>query len=84
MDVLPTLAFIHRHQLIHRDLKPSNLIRRKDGALVVIDFGAVKHFSGVSETRTLALGTPGYMAPEQSAGHPRLNSDLYGLGRVIN
>lgn len=82
VDVLPTLAFIHRHQLIHRDLKPSNLIRRKDGALVVIDFGAVKHFSEVSTDKTLALGTPGYMAPEQSAGHPRLNSDLYALGMI--
>ena len=82
VDVLPTLAFIHRHQLIHRDLKPSNLIRRKDGALVVIDFGAVKHFSDVNEAKTLALGTPGYMAPEQSAGHPRLNSDLYALGMI--
>ncbi|MGA0198363.1 MAG: CHASE2 domain-containing protein [Prochlorotrichaceae cyanobacterium] len=82
LEVLPTLRFIHRHQLIHRDLKPSNLIRRADGALVVIDFGAVKHFSEVGEDKTLALGTPGYMAPEQTAGLPRLNSDLYALGII--
>ncbi|MFZ9739582.1 MAG: CHASE2 domain-containing protein, partial [Prochlorotrichaceae cyanobacterium] len=82
LEVLPTLKFIHRHQLIHRDLKPSNLIRRADGAVVVIDFGAVKHFSEISENTTLALGTPGYMAPEQIAGLPRLNSDLYALGII--
>jgi serine/threonine protein kinase len=80
-DVLPTLQFIHSHRVIHRDLKPSNLIRRTDNALVVIDFGAVKHMDG-AEAKTISVGTPGYIPTEQMAGYPQFNSDLYALGMI--
>ncbi len=86
--LLPVLAFIHDRQIIHRDLKPSNVMRREDGKLVLIDFGTVKHLlpSEVQdpgpETKTMAVGTPGYGAPEQMAGYPQLNSDLYALGMM--
>ncbi|MFZ4665016.1 MAG: CHASE2 domain-containing protein [Prochlorotrichaceae cyanobacterium] len=88
LDILPTLRFIHRHQVIHRDLKPSNLIRRVDQSMVIIDFGAVKYLSppnidgGSEEQKTIAVGTPGYSPLEQMAGYPRLNSDLYALGMI--
>lgn len=84
-DVLSTLAFVHRQNVIHRDLKPSNLIRRAgDGKLVLIDFGAVKQVSsqGISEGGTVAIGTAGYMPSEQLAGSPRHNSDIYALGAI--
>jgi CHASE2 domain-containing sensor protein/predicted Ser/Thr protein kinase len=84
--LLPILMFIHDRHIIHRDLKPSNIIRREDGSLVLIDFGAVKHLtpqsSSLTEAQTIAVGTPGYAAPEQMAGHPRFNSDLYALGMI--
>ena len=88
LDILPTVQFIHQHHVIHRDLKPSNLIRRLDQSIVIIDFGAVKHLSprslesGVEESKTIAVGTPGYSPQEQMAGYPRLNSDLYALGMI--
>jgi serine/threonine protein kinase len=86
-DILQVLAFIHQQQVIHRDIKPSNLIRRrKDGKLVLIDFGAVKQVtiqSTAPDTKsdlTIAIGTQGYVPNEQLAGKPRYCSDVYAVG----
>ncbi len=84
------LEAIHRQGIIHCDIKPSNLIRRsEDQKLILIDFGACS-FSGQATIRTsasnhpeFALGTPGYMPPEQAAGLPQFNSDLYALGMMV-
>lgn len=84
-DVLNVLEFVHQHNVIHRDIKPSNLIRRKpDGKLVLIDFGAAKEITNLAANTemTIAIGTQGYFAPEQMAGKPRMNSDIYGLGMI--
>ncbi|CAN1211105.1 Protein kinase domain-containing protein [Tumidithrix helvetica PCC 7403] len=90
-DVLDILAFVHSEGVIHRDIKPDNLIRRKkDGKMVLIDFGAVKALQegGPIETSngesrfTVTIGTPGYMPNEQCAGRPNYSSDLYALGMV--
>jgi CHASE2 domain-containing sensor protein/predicted Ser/Thr protein kinase len=90
-DVLDILKFVHSYQAIHRDIKPSNLIRRQhDGKLVLIDFGAVKeirtqfanNLDAENSEISVAIGTQGYMSNEQSAGKPRLNSDIYALGIV--
>jgi CHASE2 domain-containing sensor protein/tRNA A-37 threonylcarbamoyl transferase component Bud32 len=86
-EILEILAFVHQHRVIHRDIKPSNIIRSKiDNRLVLIDFGAVKLMqpptSEETELATVAIGTRGYAPPEQFAGHPRLNSDIYALGMI--
>jgi eukaryotic-like serine/threonine-protein kinase len=87
-DVLLVLEFVHGCNVIHRDIKPANLIRRnQDNKLVLIDFGAVKQIrtqmaSPDANHVTVAIGTPGYMPPEQAQGRPRFNSDLYALGMV--
>ncbi|WP_008317646.1 CHASE2 domain-containing protein [Leptolyngbya sp. PCC 6406] len=84
-DVLTTLAFIHEQQVIHRDIKPSNLMRRQDGKIALIDFGAVKEITTEIQTAslgqpTVSIGTQGYAPAEQLAGRPRYSSDLYALG----
>ncbi len=91
-DALGILAFVHQCGVIHRDIKPDNLIRRhSDQRLVLIDFGAVKEMGvsigggtlvGETTAQTIAIGTPGYMAPEQAQGRPRPASDLYSLGMI--
>ena len=91
-DLLTVLEFIHSKNVIHRDIKPANIIRRKsDSKLVLIDFGAVKEIEqrieqlgdpqSVSQM-TVAIGTDGFMAPEQAHGRPRLSSDIYSVGIV--
>ncbi|MER3432293.1 MAG: protein kinase [Leptolyngbya sp. ERB_1_1] len=87
-DLLQILEFVHHRNVIHRDIKPSNIIvRSQDQKLVLIDFGAVKelhHQLTESEiaSATIGIGTQGYMPPEQCAGNPRLNSDLYAVGMI--
>ncbi|MBW4659765.1 MAG: GUN4 domain-containing protein [Drouetiella hepatica Uher 2000/2452] len=90
-DVLTVLKFVHEQGVIHRDIKPANLIRRQhDNKLVLIDFGAVKQkiqrdSHSLEQTQikgTISIGTEGYMPPEQQAGSPNLNSDIYALGMI--
>ena len=81
-DILQVLVFVHSNNVIHRDIKPSNLIRRKDGRIVLIDFGAVKLIQPQEESQTIAIATPGYAPPEQISGQPKLNSDIYALGML--
>jgi serine/threonine-protein kinase len=86
-QILSVVDVVHQHQMIHRDIKPDNIIvRSRDNKPVLIDFGAVKEtmatiINAQGETaRSIVIGTPGYMAPEQSAGRPLYASDIYGVG----
>jgi eukaryotic-like serine/threonine-protein kinase len=89
-QVLPALQFLHSHQVIHGDIKPRNIIRRKDGRLALIDFGAVKLASSQSTSsaqsspsaQSVVVGTAGYMPNEQQTGRSRFSSDIYALGMI--
>ena len=86
----------HAHQrgVVHRDLKPSNVLvaRRGDAhAPKLIDFGIARALEDDLDgfTRTSgesALGTPAYMAPEQSdpgMGQVDTRTDVYALGALL-
>ena len=86
------LAHAHMHGVVHRDLKPENVLL-SDGHAVVADFGIAKALAAVTRedsatgtgltTGGVALGTPGYMAPEQAfGGSTDHRADLYALGVV--
>jgi serine/threonine protein kinase len=84
-DVLPILMLIHSHDLIHCDVKPGNLILRNSPSsslgknnLVLVDFGTMQ-LNPVNH-QDILLGSPEYVAPEQSQGKPVFSSDLYSLG----
>jgi serine/threonine-protein kinase len=87
IQILPLLAYIHQKQIVHRDIKPDNIIlRQRDAKPILIDFGAVKETMGAEinsrgkSTRSIVVGTPGFMPSEQLAGRPLYASDLYSLG----
>ena len=86
--VADALSYAHRMGVLHRDIKPENILFSQ-GHPIVADFGiarAVSAATGPHLTRTgLALGTPGYMSPEQSAalGEFDERTDVYGLAAVI-
>ncbi|HEY9874091.1 MAG TPA: serine/threonine-protein kinase [Candidatus Obscuribacterales bacterium] len=81
-DLLPVLKLVHDSDVIHRDIKPENIMRRrKDGKLVLIDFGVSKQATGrVLGTAGTTVGTPGYAPIEQMRGQAYPASDLYSLG----
>ena len=81
LDVLPLLHFIHSHHIIHRDIKPENIIRRPDGSLVLVDFGAAKYATETTLGKTgTVIGSAAYTAPEQVRGKAVFASDIYSLG----
>lgn len=90
LELLPILEHLHSHHVIHRDITPSNLIRRRNGKVVLIDFGAAYQMSETESSRQsnadlplLEIGTPGYMPDEQRLGLSQPSSDVYALGMLV-
>ncbi|MGB3202313.1 MAG: serine/threonine-protein kinase [Nodosilinea sp.] len=82
--VLEVLVYLHglNPPVIHRDIKPQNIIRRDDGHIYLVDFGAVQAAYRHSQGSTV-VGTYGYMAPEQFRGQAVPATDLYSLGATL-
>ncbi|RZI80274.1 MAG: serine/threonine protein kinase [Rubrivivax sp.] len=67
-QLLDALQHAHQQGVWHRDIKPANLILTHTGQLKVTDFG-IARIQGAALTKiTSAIGTHGYMAPEQYTG----------------
>ena len=76
------LQAVHDRGIVHRDIKPANLLIRRDGTLLVTDFGISRTHDATQLTASGAiLGTPTYLSPEQVLGRPATGlSDVYSLG----
>lgn len=88
------LQAAHDQALIHRDLKPANLMvvdhdspREK---VKVMDFGLAKLVDAAtaadyqSSSAEFAVGTPGYICPEQVKGDPvDHRGDIYSVGVMM-
>ncbi|MBD1875794.1 serine/threonine protein kinase [Nodosilinea sp. FACHB-131] len=84
--VLDVLIYLHglNPPVVHRDLKPQNIIRRDDGHIYLVDFGAVQTvYRDSLRQGSTVVGTYGYMAPEQFRGQAVPATDLYGLGATL-
>jgi len=87
-EVATALSHAHSQDVVHRDIKPENILV-SGGEAVVADFGIARAIVAAgAETLTdtgLAVGTPGYMSPEQATGAMQLDgrSDVYSLGCVL-
>jgi serine/threonine protein kinase len=82
IQILTPLEYCHKEKLIHRDLKPDNVMRRKNGDLVLIDFGIAKDLGAAEFTKEFYGGTPGYAPGEQRDGKAEPASDVYAVGKI--
>lgn len=88
MQLCEVLQYLHlrRPPIIFRDVKPANImIDRRTGHIWLIDFGIARHYQPGQAHDTVALGSPGYAAPEQygrEQSTPQV--DIYGLGATLH
>ncbi|MBD2513627.1 serine/threonine protein kinase [Nostoc sp. FACHB-973] len=85
-EILKVLKFVHEKGIIHRDIKPSNIMRRRDGKLFLLDFGAVKQVANVASGAASSTGiySMGFAPPEQMTGGQVFPStDLYALAVTV-
>ena len=89
-QLLDVLSAADAKHIVHRDIKPSNMFLTREGKLKVLDFGVARlreEAAGSFTTNTgIALGTPGFMAPEQALGRAAEidgQSDLWAAGATM-
>jgi Tol biopolymer transport system component len=97
VQIAQGLAAAHEKGIVHRDLKPENIFLCRDGRAKILDFGLAKLTSIESGEATVtslsledqtaagvALGTAGYMSPEQVRGEKAdARSDIFSFGAVL-
>jgi tRNA A-37 threonylcarbamoyl transferase component Bud32 len=85
LEIARGLEEVHARNVVHRDLKPANVLIGRAGEVKIADFGIALEQQKSALTQVgHAVGTPGYMSPEQHRGEradPR--SDAFSFGVLL-
>ena len=87
LQLCDTLHYLHSQHppIIFRDLKPANIMLTADDHVYLIDFGIARLFKPGQANDTVALGSPGYAAPEQyGKAQTTASADIYSLGATLH
>src|SRR5262249_42558718 len=89
-QLLDVVIEIHACGIVHRDIKPSNILLTEDQdhrlLIKLVDYGISDscNFPPHLRLRSLLVGTPPYMAPEQFSGEELDHRcDVYSVGAVL-
>ena len=85
-QMLDQLQYLHSRTppVVHRDIKPDNYMLLPGNQIKLIDFGIARLIKPGQARDTVAMGTPGYAAPEQHLGaQTDERSDVYSLGATL-
>jgi serine/threonine-protein kinase len=95
LEACEAIAEAHTLGVVHRDLKPANLFVARGpggkGSVKVLDFGVSTAMTsdpsqvGHLTNEGVALGSPGYMSPEQIESSRDVDSraDIYSIGAIL-
>ena len=97
LDLIPALEEMKAKNVIHRDFKTENIVLTTAGLTKLIDFGIARGVMGAGTVLGSAMGSPGYMSPEQMGAEVLTylehklgrkvevtwKSDLYGAGATL-
>jgi tRNA A-37 threonylcarbamoyl transferase component Bud32 len=84
IPLLRAVEYAHRQGVIHRDIKPANILVDASGTPHLADFGIAKTAASTLTVSGTALGTPGYISPEQLQGQPvSSRADVFSLGVLL-
>jgi serine/threonine-protein kinase len=102
VKISEAVGYAHSRGIVHRDLKPLNVMVGEFGEVYVMDWGLARRLDGAEDPVDSpqrdngaleqtqwgkALGTPGYLSPEQARGErDRVGptSDVYSLGAILH
>ena len=83
-QVCSALHFAHEHRVVHRDIKPANIMLTGEDFVKITDFGTAQIMQYGASQQTSAIGTPGYMSPEQIKGKAvDGRTDIFSLGVML-
>ena len=85
LPIVGAVGALHAAGYVHRDLKPENVMAGPDGTITVIDLGLAWRAGLTQHTETgAAVGSVGYMAPEQIEGRAvDARADVYAIGVML-
>lgn len=83
LQLCEALAAVHEAGVLHRDVKAANVVVKRDGRIVLMDFGAGRplEHAGTADL----TGTPLCLAPEVLRGEEATaGSDVYSVGVLLH